>query len=166
MPNDRGSELFNFKYYREVRTYEIDIQQVVHNVVYFYYFEEARIEYLKKLGFQLKKEINIDGVEFVVAHNEADYHEAAQLGDQLTIYARISKIGRTSFTFDLKIERDNGIEMCSGRTTVVSDGIEMCSGRTTVVSIDRASGRPTPIPTQVRKAMEAFEGARVNAAAD
>ncbi len=152
MPNDRGSELFNFKYYREVRTYEIDIQQVVHNVVYFYYFEEARIEYLKKLGFQLKKEINIDGVEFVVAHNEADYHEAAQLGDQLTIYARISKIGRTSFTFDLKIERDNGIEMCSGRTTVVS--------------IDRASGRPTPIPTQVRKAMEAFEGARVNAAAD
>lgn len=152
MPNDRGSELFNFKYYREVRTYEIDIQQVVHNVVYFYYFEEARIEYLKKLGFQLKKEINIDGVEFVVAHNEADYHEAAQLGDQLTIYARISKIGRTSFTFDLKIERD--------------DGIEMCSGRTTVVSIDRASGRPTPIPTQVRKAMEAFEGARVNAAAD
>ena len=152
MPNDRGSELFNFKYYREVRTYEIDIQQVVHNVVYFYYFEEARIEYLKKLGFQLKKEINIDGVEFVVAHNEADYHEAAQLGDQLTIYARISKIGRTSFTFDLKIERDNGIEMCSGRTTVVS--------------IDRASGRPTPIPTQVRKAMEALEGARVNAAAD
>ena len=152
MPNDRGSELFNFKYYREVRTYEIDIQQVVHNVVYFYYFEEARIEYLKKLGFQLKKEINIDGVEFVVAHNEADYHEAAQLGDQLTIYARISKIGRTSFTFDLKIERDNGIEMCSGRTTVVS--------------IDRVSGRPTPIPAQVRKAMEAFEGASVNAATD
>ena len=152
MPIDEDSKAFNFKYLREVRTYEIDIQQVVHNVVYFYYFEEARIEYLKKLGFQLKKEINIDGVEFVVAHNEADYHEAAQLGDQLTIYARISKIGRTSFTFDLKIERDNGIEMCSGRTTVVS--------------IDRASGRPTPIPTQVRKAMEAFEGARVNAAAD
>lgn len=152
MPNDRGSELFNFKYYREVRTYEIDIQQVVHNVVYFYYFEEARIEYLKKLGFQLKKEINIDGVEFVVAHNEADYHEAAQLGDQLIIYARIAKIGRTSFTFNLKIERD--------------DGVEMCSGRTTVVSIDRVSGRPTPIPAQVRKAMEAFEGASVNAATD
>ncbi|MCL4540685.1 MAG: acyl-CoA thioesterase [Bacteroidetes bacterium] len=152
MPIDRGSGTFSFKYSREVKTYEIDIQQVVHNVIYFYYFEEARIEYLKRLGFQLKKEIIIDGVEFVVAHNEADYHEAARLGDQLTIFARISKIGRTSFTFDLKIVRE--------------DGAEMCSGRTTVVAVEKGSGRPTPIPDHMRKAMEAFEGAKVNAAAD
>ncbi len=152
MPIDRDSSSFNLKYSREVKTYEIDIQQVVHNVIYFYYFEEARIEYLKKLGFEMKKEILVDGVEFVVAHNEADYHEAARLGDRLTILARISKIGRSSFTFDLKIVRD--------------DGAEMCSGRTTVVAIKPGTGRPTPIPDKMRKAIEAFEGASVDAASN
>lgn len=152
MQIDKGSRLYNFKYSREVKTYEIDIQQVVHNVIYFYYFEEARIEYLKRLGFHLKGEISIDGVEFVVAHNEVDYHESARLGDMLTIFARISKIGRTSFTFDLEIARE--------------DGVEICSGRTTVVAIESKSGRPTPIPGDIRKAMEAFEGAKANAAAD
>lgn len=152
MQIDKGSGVYNFKYSREVRTYEIDLQQVVHNVIYFYYFEEARIEYLKGLGFYLKKEINIDGVEFVIAHNEADYHEPARLGDMLTIFARISKIGRTSFTFDLEIVRE--------------DGTEICSGHTTAVAIESKTGRPTPIPHQIRKAIETFEGANVDAAAD
>lgn len=152
MQIDKGSGVYNFKYSREVKTYEIDIQRVVHNVIYFYYFEEARIEYLKKLGFYMKSEINFEGVEFVIAHNEADYHESARLGDILTIFARISKIGRTSFTFELLIDRE--------------DGTEICSGRTTVVAIESKSGTPTPIPPQIRKAMETFEGANIDAAAN
>lgn len=143
---------FNFKYQREVKTHEIDIQQVVHNVVYFYYFEEARIEYLKRLGFPIKNEIVIDNVEFVIAHNEADYHESARLGDVLTIFARISKVGRASFTFELEAIRQ--------------DGAQICSGHTTVVAVGKGPGRPTPLPDRIRKAIEQFEGAVINAASD
>lgn len=152
MSVDRSLSLFNFKYIREVKTYEIDIQQVVHNVVYFYYFEEARIEYLKRLGFPIEKEITIEGVQFVIAHNEADYHASARLGDVLTIYTRISRLGRTSYTFEHEIIRQ--------------DGIEICSGVTTIVAIGKSSGRPTPVPDRMRKAIESLEGAVINAVSD
>ncbi len=150
MPESAGP--FNFKYQREVKTHEIDIQQVVHNVVYFYYFEEARIEYLKALGFPIKNEIVIDGVEFVIAHNEADYHEPARLGDCLTICARISRIGRTSYAFELEAVRQ--------------DGVKICSGLTTVVAVRKGSGRPVRVPDRMRKKIEQFEGVVFNAAGD
>ena len=152
MSIDKNLNLFNLKYSREVKTYEIDIQQVVHNVVYFYYFEEARIEYLKRLGFAIEKEITIDDVQFVVAHNEADYHSSARLGDVLTIFTRISRLGRTSYTFEHEIIRQ--------------DGMEICSGITTVVTIGKDSGRPTPIPDRMKKAIESLEGAAINAVSD
>ena len=152
MSVEKDLSRFNFKYEREVKTYEIDIQQVVHNVIYFYYFEEARIGYLKRLGFAFSKEIVIENVEFVVAHNEADYHEPARLGDVLTIYARMLKIGRTSFTFALEIIRQ--------------DGKAICSGQTTVVALAKDSGRPTPIPDRIRRAIAGLEGDAVNGAND
>ncbi len=152
MSTDKNLSPFNFKYNREVKTYEVDFQHVVHNAIYFYYFEEARIEYLKNLGFSIKGEITISNSQFVVVHNQADYHEPARLGDMLEILVRMSKIGRSSFTYEMEIVRE--------------DGRHICSGLTTVVTIDRENGHPKPIPESLRKSVENFEGAALNAAAD
>ncbi len=149
MSTDKRPPSFNFTYNREVRTYEVDFQQIVHNAIYFYFFEEARIEYLKNLGFSIKGEISIEGSQFVIVHNEADYVEPARLGDALNILVRISRIGRSSFTYELKIVRE--------------DGTHICSGRTTVVTIDKNSGRPKSIPEVLRKTVETFEGAAIDA---
>ena len=74
---------------------DTDAQGIVYYGRYNPYFDLARVEYLRSIG-QLHREAEGD---FVMRANDVEYFAPARFDDELEIYARVSRIGRTSITF-------------------------------------------------------------------
>lgn len=83
-----------------VKTFEVDRQNIVHNVIYMYWLEHARVEYVRSIGIIIEPTIFIDHHTFVVAKTEVQYLAPALFDQEYTIFTRISSIGNTSFVFD------------------------------------------------------------------
>jgi acyl-CoA thioester hydrolase len=125
---------------------DTDAQGVVYYGRYMPYFDNARLEYLRHLGFA--------GLwhgerEFAMRALEVAYEAPARFDDILEVFVRTARIGRTSVTTD-------------GAAYRVDDDRLMCTARITLVYIDAGSRRPVPIPDEYRSAIAAFEGEGVD----
>lgn len=123
-----------------VRVYweDTDGQGVVFYANYIKFFERARTEWLRALGFgqeQLKRET---GGMFVVGETTARYLRPAKLDDLLQVTVRVLQQGRSSLTFEQQVWRDEQL---------LTEG-EIRIGW---VEPDAVSGdfRPRRIPTEV-----------------
>ncbi|MSO44936.1 MAG: acyl-CoA thioesterase [Thermoleophilia bacterium] len=108
------------------------------------YLERAVIEYRRAVGIALLGE---PGHLFVVRSLSIDYHAAARFDDDLEVFVRTLRIGTTSHTHDLRIERidtDGALHLADARVVIVGVGSE-------------GDGPPTPMPGGIRAAIEAFE---------
>jgi YbgC/YbaW family acyl-CoA thioester hydrolase len=132
-----------FKYSALTRVWfsDTDAQGVVYYGRYLPYFDHARTEYHRHLG-----SLGIEGAEFVMRASTVEYHAPARFDDLLEVFARISRLGRTSVTYDL----------CATR---LPDDALMVTATQTVVLISRETRRPVPIPDAAREPIRAFEGA-------
>jgi acyl-CoA thioester hydrolase len=128
---------FRFAHRVRVRFAETDAQQVVYNGSYLTYFEVARIEYFRELGF-------LKSVNQTVAEACVQYKAPARWDDQLDLGCRCAHVGRTSFRLEYALHE-------------VSEDCFIATGHTIQVTIDEA-GRPQPIPAHVRNALERHEG--------
>ncbi len=89
-----------------VRYNEIDGQNIVFNGNYFIYGDIGVTEYFRMLGEgQPGPFFHQYGTDIFVVHAEIDYHASAVLDDHIDIAARVSRIGRTSFTLHVAIFR-------------------------------------------------------------
>lgn len=89
-----------------VRYNEIDGQSIVFNGNYFIYGDIGVTEYFRMLGEgQPGPFFHQYGTDIYVVHAEIDYHASAVLDDMIDICARVSRIGRTSFTLHVAIFR-------------------------------------------------------------
>ena len=89
-----------------VRYNEIDGQSIVFNGNYFIYGDIGVTEYFRMLGEgQPGPFFHQYGTDIFVVHAEIDYHASAVLDDHIDIAARVSRIGRTSFTLHVAIFR-------------------------------------------------------------
>ena len=86
---------FKFSARTRVGFSDTDAQGIVYYGRYNPYFDLARVEYLRSMG-QLHREAEGD---FVMRANDVEYFAPARFDDELEIYARVSRIGRTSITF-------------------------------------------------------------------
>ena len=86
------------------------------------------------------------GAEYVMRASNVEYHAPARFDDLLECFVRISRIGRTSVTYDAAAYR-------------LPDGELMVTATQTLVLIDVETRRPQPIPDEVRAVVRAFEGA-------
>ena len=86
---------FTFSARTRVGFSDTDAQGIVYYGRYNPYFDLARVEYLRSIG-QLHREADGD---FVMRANDVEYFAPARFDDELEIYARVSRIGRTSITF-------------------------------------------------------------------
>ena len=130
-----------FKYSALARVWfsDTDAQGVVYYGRYLPYFDHARTEYHRHLG-----RLGIDGAEFVMRASTVEYHAPARFDDLLEIFVRVSRIGRTSVTYECAACR-------------LSDDALMVTGQQTLVLIEVGSRRPTPVPDDLRAAVRAFE---------
>ena len=86
---------FKFSARTRVGFSDTDAQGIVYYGRYNPYFDLARVEYLRAIG-QLHRAAEGD---FVMRANDVEYFAPARFDDELEIYTRVSRIGRTSITF-------------------------------------------------------------------
>jgi len=120
---------------------DTDAQGVVYYGRYNPYFDLARVEYLRQLGV-LHAQTNMD---FVMRANTVEYFAPAVFDDEIEVFCRVARIGRTSMTYEFSAFRE-------------PDDVLMVKATQTLVLVDRAERRAQEIPTWLRERIAAFEG--------
>jgi acyl-CoA thioester hydrolase len=78
--------------------------------------------------------------------SDVEYHAPARFDDLLECFVRISRLGRTSTTYECVALR-------------LPDDDLMVTATQTLVLVDLATRRPVHIPEEAREPIRAFEGA-------
>jgi acyl-CoA thioester hydrolase len=115
----------------------------VNNVVFFRWFESARIAYFRRIG--LIKHLDGGQVGPILAATSCDYRRSIVFPDTVRVGIRATRIGRTSIGLEHRI-------VSEGLRAVAADGTS------TTVVYDYAAGRPHPVPDSVRTAIADLEG--------
>lgn len=88
-----------FSYRRRVQFYETDAQGIVHHSNYFKYFEEARGQLLRFLGFPYSK-LREKGYEVVLLKADCEFIKPLYYDEEFQIDLSLSSIDRFTFSFD------------------------------------------------------------------
>jgi acyl-CoA thioester hydrolase len=132
---------FRFSARTRVGFSDTDAQGIVYYGRYNPYFDLARVEYLRALGLLRPF---VDG-DFVMRASSVEYHAPAVFDDEIEVFLRIARIGRTSVAFDFAAYRE-------------PDDTLMVTASQTMVLVDLAGRRPREIPVEWRRPVETFEG--------
>ena len=135
---------FKHVYSVKVRFNEVDMLSILNNAVYFNYFEQARIHYVKDAGLLPKKGIFSDNSLFYMARNEINYLKPAFFDDDLTIYTRISYIKNSSFGYEHIIERQRNRNI-------------LAEGKGVLVHVDPVTKKSSKLPDEFYSKISAFD---------
>ena len=130
---------------REVNWGDMDMLAHVNNVIYFRYFESARMEYLE----EIIKRSNIEMHQFgtILANTSCDYLQPVQYPDKLHIGSKAIKVGNSSMQIDYGI---------------FSEKLGLAAkGTSVLVAFDYKLNKPMAIPNTVRKAVNEIEGMEI-----
>ncbi|WP_174729714.1 acyl-CoA thioesterase [Mesobacillus harenae] len=112
-------EEFTFYHPVSVRFSETDMFGHLNNTVPFVYFEEARIEYFKSLGFMQTWLQPENETIPVVADLQCDFLKQVFFGANLKIYVKANTIGNSSVDIHYMGKGNDGKIYFTGRGTVV-----------------------------------------------
>lgn len=115
----------------------------VNNTVPIRWMESARIAYMERMGWT--EWCAPQGLGPILAAIHCNYRRQINFPDTIQIGARVTRIGRTSFTMEHACFSDS-------QQAIVADGDSV------IVVFDYASQKPTPMPADLRQAIEAIEG--------
>lgn len=135
-------EEFKFATPIEVRFRDIDGMGHVNNAVYFTYMEQARVRYFQKLGMVGS---DLKDITFIVAEATCRFESPLRLAEGILVKVRTSEIRNSSFVMDYSVES-------------TTDGRLVATGRTVQVYYDYQNRHPMPIPAEVRRKIQEFEG--------
>jgi acyl-CoA thioester hydrolase len=132
-----------FKYSALARIWfsDTDAQGVVYYGRYLPYFDHARTEYHRHLGTPMR----LDDAEFVMRASHVEYHAPARFDDLVEAFVRVSRIGRSSITYEAAAYR-------------LPDGVLLTTASQTLVLVDLGARRPAEVPEQLRAVIRSFEG--------
>lgn len=120
---------------------EMDALGHVNNVVYFRYFEIARIDFLRKAGCsQLKA---ADGVGFILQAMESRFRVPLVFPDTIVVGTKLVAIEDDRFTL---------VHSIRSKTHGQTQGVAAV-GRGTIVTYDYAAGRKVSIPRAIGEAI-------------
>lgn len=100
-----------FEFVLPVRVYyeDTDAGGVVYYANYLRFFERARTEWLRNLGFEQDRLLQDTGIAFAARSVEVEYLKPARLDDMLDVVSRIDSLGRAQIVFAQRIERGGEI---------------------------------------------------------
>ena len=134
---------FRYAAYTRVAFSDTDAQGVVYYGRYLPYFDLARTEYHRQFG-----RLRTDGSEFVLRASQVDYHAPARFDDLLEVFVRVSRIGRTSVTY----------EYAAYKLEDGTDDVLLVTATQTVVLIEPGERSTRPVPESFRARLSEFEG--------
>ncbi len=117
-----------------VRVYyeDTDAGGVVYHTGYIRYFERARTEWLRALGYSQRQLAEETGVLFSVVDLTIRYARPARLDDELEVVTRASVAGGASVAFEQVVQ--------------LSGGAVLAEGRVRVACVDALTFRPRRLP--------------------
>lgn len=110
---------------------DTDAGGVVYHANYLKFFERARTEILRSLGFS-QQQLLEQNIGFVVRTANVDFIRAARLDDQLTVKTSVVELKKVSLTFCQELVNPNGQLLCKALVKVAC--------------IDNQKMRPTGLP--------------------
>ena len=120
---------------------DTDAMGHINNAVYVTYLEVGRQGYWAKLTGASDYRL----VPFILAHVTCDFRSEALISETLEVALRCAAIGSKSFTFAYEIR-----EQRTRRLVVEATTVQVC--------YDYATKRSIPMPEQLRRMLEGFEG--------
>ncbi len=113
-------------YRHKVQYYETDKMGFTHHANYIKWMEEARVDYLARIGFGYDK-VEESGIMSPVLSVECEYKHSTTFPDEVDIEVRVQEIKGVKFVLAYEMVK-------------VADGTVCCTGRTKHCFID-ASGK-------------------------
>lgn len=121
-----------------VRYADTDQMGVMYYSNYLVWFEVARTELFRDMGFEYDKIEKEREICLPVAESYCKYKAPLKYDDVATISASVKKIGNSRLTFEY---------------TITKDGKIVTSGYTSHAFVNK-EGRPVPVPADIRKSLE------------
>lgn len=123
-----------------IRVYyeDTDAGGVVYHARYLHFFERARTECLRQLGFS-QQILLADSLAFVVKKMEIDYKIPARLDDLLKVQTKIAELKGAKIVFYQQLWKDEHL---------LSDAV------VTVASVDLKKMKPIAIPANIKQAFQ------------
>ncbi len=121
---------------------DMDYFRHVNNIVFFRYFESARIEYLERIGFRELAED--DPVGPILASTSCRFRRSLTWPDTVAVGARVVEVGEDRFSMAYRL-----VSRKSGEVAAEGDGV--------LVSFDYAAQKKVPLPGRVRQAIESLD---------
>lgn len=123
-----------------IRVYfeDTDAGGIVYHSNYINFFERARTEWLRALGFE-QDQLMQRGIGFVVVHLAINYAKPARFNQLIEVRTRLIELGRASMTFAQEAVIDE---------TIYVDGVVK------VVCVDTTKMKSTAIPADILEEMQ------------
>ncbi len=131
---------YPFAHRQRVRFGETDLQAVVYYANYLLFAEVGRMAYLRALGIDYGRDLLAHGLDFTIGEANVRYQAPLRFDDEYDIRVRVGELRRSSWVFEYAFDR--------------ADGQRCATGMTLQVVLDRSTGRPTRIPTELRGVLE------------
>ncbi len=122
---------------------EMDSYKHVNNVAYFRYFENSRLEYIRRLDWPAFEAAT--GIGPILHSTSARFRKALTYPDTIAIGARIASIAADRFVIQHIIVSER-----LGAVTTEGDG--------TIVTFHYERQEKVPVPAELRQRMVAIEG--------
>src|SRR5436190_19369402 len=115
----------------------------VNNVVYFRYFENARVEYFRRIGWW--ESLAATGIGPIVGSTQARFRRPVKYPATLRAGAKVVSFGTDRFTI-----RHVLVSRATGELVTEGDAV--------VVAIDYRANAKVPLPAELRGRIEELEG--------
>ena len=122
---------------------EMDALRHVNNIVYFRYFESARIAYFEKLRFW--EFMNQTGVGPILASIQCRFKIPLTYPDTVSVGTRISRIEQDRFVMEYRAVGHKSQAIAA-------------EGESVVVSYDYRENKKTPLPEEMKQRILTLEG--------
>jgi acyl-CoA thioester hydrolase len=121
------------KFIWPIRIYyeDTDAGGIVFYANYLKFFERARTEMLRAMGYEQDRLMINPGIVFAVRSVQIDYLKSAKFNEQIEVSAEVILTKRASLTFEQLITRDDDI---------------LCTSITRIACLDANTLRPKEIP--------------------
>ncbi|MCZ4313980.1 thioesterase family protein [Comamonadaceae bacterium G21597-S1] len=134
--SQRSQQRSDYRHFQVIPTrwMDNDIYGHVNNVHYYSYFDTAVNQFLIERGVL---DIHHGEVVGFVVETACSYFRPLAFPDQVHAGIRVARIGNTSVQYEVGLFRNDDVQIAA-------------AGRFTHVYVERASGKPVPVPDAVR----------------
>jgi len=121
---------------------------VVFNAHYLTYFDTAITEYFRALPYDYMGQVSSTGEDFHTVRTLVEYQKPIRFDEDIRVYVRTARMGRTSLTFRLEIHTDGAEDV-------------RALGEVVWVNTCQKSHKSAPLPKELVGKLVAYEGKRL-----